>query len=203
MIYGVILAGGQSSRFGGQDKGFIQFRQKTMIESVIDVLRPQVDDLLISANANLDAYQQFGHPVIQDNTPGFYGPLMGIYSVMEFIHSNHPSHSPHQHINLLIVPCDMPLLPHNLKEQLLKTQNHPQQATIVREGNRLQPLVMLLPLSHSSNLKRYLECGNAKVTDWVLSINPAVSDFSPQTGCFDNINSARELAETEKHHANN
>jgi len=210
MIYGLVLAGGRSSRFGGTDKGLIPFRQKTMISSVIDTLRPQVNDLIISANANLETYQQFGYSVIPDQTTGFYGPLMGIYSAMRYISDIHfpaaeqvnkaqakINHQP-EPVSLLVVPCDMPLLPGNLKDALLNAQTHSQQISVVRENHRLQPLVLLLPLSHMSQLANYLNEGNHKVTDWVLSTNPAICDFTAQSCCFNNINSVTELNDAEK-----
>ena len=42
-ITALILAGGQASRFSGQDKGLIDFRGKPMITHVLNSLKPQVE----------------------------------------------------------------------------------------------------------------------------------------------------------------
>ncbi|NOZ54966.1 MAG: molybdenum cofactor guanylyltransferase [Gammaproteobacteria bacterium] len=219
LIYGAILAGGRSSRFGGQDKGLIPFQQKPMIESVINRLRPQVDRLIISANANIDTYEQYGYPVVPDCTTGFQGPLVGIYSIMNFINSTlalptadagamknsekstteNIKQNNSMDINLLIVPCDMPLLPSDLTKKLLNAKTrHQQTSSVVRENNRLQPLLALLPLSSITQLEQYIQSGAHKVEKWILSGKPAICDFTSQSDCFKNINSALELGQAEK-----
>ena len=55
-ITGVILAGGQARRMQGQDKGLVLLNNKPMIEYVIENLKPQVGELVINANRNLDTY---------------------------------------------------------------------------------------------------------------------------------------------------
>ena len=42
-VTGVILAGGQGRRMGGQDKGLIPYRERPLIEHIISLLKPQVD----------------------------------------------------------------------------------------------------------------------------------------------------------------
>ena len=55
-ITAVILAGGRAQRMGGQDKGLLPVYGKPMIEYVIEALRSQVGQIIISANRNLDRY---------------------------------------------------------------------------------------------------------------------------------------------------
>ena len=55
-VAAVILAGGQGRRMGGADKGLVEYRGRPLIEWVLEVLTPQVDELVISANRNLDTY---------------------------------------------------------------------------------------------------------------------------------------------------
>lgn len=75
----VILAGGQASRMGGQDKGLIQLNGQPLVQHVIDKLAPQTPTLLINANRNQSQYQQFA-PVISDEFPDYPGPLGGIHA---------------------------------------------------------------------------------------------------------------------------
>src|SRR5687767_2549719 len=76
-VTGVVLAGGQGSRMGGLDKGLQPFRGKPMVSHAIERLAPQVDELLVNANRNVEAYASFGHRVIADEIAGFAGPLAG------------------------------------------------------------------------------------------------------------------------------
>ena len=65
-VTGVVLAGGQGSRMGGVDKGLQPFRGKPMVAHAVERLGAQVDELLINANRNPEAYAAFGHRVIAD-----------------------------------------------------------------------------------------------------------------------------------------
>ena len=66
-VTGVILAGGQARRMGGEDKGLILFNHKPLIAHVITTLKPQVDTLIINANRNAEKYATYKYPVINDS----------------------------------------------------------------------------------------------------------------------------------------
>jgi molybdopterin-guanine dinucleotide biosynthesis protein A len=70
-VTGIILAGGEARRMGGNDKGLIPYVNQPLIAHVIHHLAPQVEQLLINANRNIERYQQFGYPVISDSLSGF------------------------------------------------------------------------------------------------------------------------------------
>src|SRR5437773_11308272 len=81
-ITGVILAGGRGSRMGGEDKGFVALNGSPMVAHVVTRLRPQVGDLVISANRNQDRYRSFGARVVPDLIGGYQGPLAGIAAAL-------------------------------------------------------------------------------------------------------------------------
>jgi molybdopterin-guanine dinucleotide biosynthesis protein A len=72
LITGLVLAGGQGRRMGGVDKGLQPLRGRPMVEWVIGRLAPQVDEVVVNANANLERYAALGHRVVSDAacTPG-------------------------------------------------------------------------------------------------------------------------------------
>ena len=78
-ITGILLAGGQGRRMGGVDKGLQLLRGKPMAQHVIERFAPQVDELLINANQNIEQYQGLGYRVIPDAIGGFVGPLAGLH----------------------------------------------------------------------------------------------------------------------------
>ena len=73
----IILSGGRSTRMNGEDKGLILFQSKPLIQHVISRLIHQTDEILISANREIQVYETFGYPVLQDATNSFLGPLAG------------------------------------------------------------------------------------------------------------------------------
>ena len=70
-LTGVILAGGEGRRMGGQDKGWITLRDKPLVEWVLERLQPQVETVIISANRNLDRYRALSVTVVQVNAPEY------------------------------------------------------------------------------------------------------------------------------------
>ena len=74
-VSGIVLAGGQGRRMGGVDKGLQPLRGKPMVAWVLERLTPQVGEIVINANQNLEAYAAFGHRVVPDAIGGFAGPL--------------------------------------------------------------------------------------------------------------------------------
>jgi molybdopterin-guanine dinucleotide biosynthesis protein A len=72
---------------------------------VIEALRPQASELLISANRHLDRYAAFGARVVADESPADYqGPFAGIVQLLGAARGDW----------LLCVPCDAPRLPPDL-----------------------------------------------------------------------------------------
>ena len=66
-VTGLILAGGQARRMGGNDKGLLEINGVPMIKLIADQLAPQCQSVLINANRNCDRYESFGFQVIVDS----------------------------------------------------------------------------------------------------------------------------------------
>jgi len=107
-VTGIVLAGGQGSRMGGVDKGLQPFRGKPMVAHAVERFAPQVDELLINANRNVEQYARFGQRVISDEIAGFAGPLAGFERGLA-----HASGA-----LVATVPCDSPFLPLDLVARL-------------------------------------------------------------------------------------
>ena len=110
-IAGLILAGGQSSRMHGRDKGLQILNGDTLIQHVIHRLQPQVVQIWLCANRNLAQYQAFDLPVLNDNAAFLgMGPLAGIASLAAYL--------PAEYTHVQIAPCDTPFLPTDLSVRL-------------------------------------------------------------------------------------
>ena len=181
-VTGVILSGGRGQRMGGADKGLQPFRGRSMIEWVLDRIEPQVDEVLISANQNLDQYLAFGHPVLHDQIPGFAGPLAGLHAALIKASSE----------LVVTVPCDSPFLPRDLVTRLADKLQHAQVA-VARTGAQPHPVFCLCRASVAEHLAAFLAEGGRKVDAWYASLQTIEVDFDDQPEGFRNINTLEEL----------
>jgi molybdopterin-guanine dinucleotide biosynthesis protein A len=183
-VAAVILAGGKGRRVGGEDKGLIDLNGKPLIAHVIDVIAPQVDNLFISANRNIEQYEAFSYPVISDRQAGFCGPLAGIDAA--FAATDKPY--------LLCVPCDTPFLPPNLLSLLyaaLQDSEHPM--AIATDAHRQHPVINLMKRSVHKDVRSRLEQGELKLMKWIEATGYARVDFSEQPQLLSNLNSLEDL----------
>ncbi len=153
----IILAGGQGTRAGGRDKGLINYNGKPLIEHVIQSVKMQVDDIVISANRNTERYQQYSDKVITDDSLDYRGPLSGIAACL-----------PHcMHELVLIIACDMPNLPATLAERL-KKKLRDKAITIATINNKHQ-LALLVHKNLQSSAQQRLDDNQLKLIQWVES----------------------------------
>ena len=162
MYDALILAGGRGTRLAGRDKGWIMWDGLPLIEHTLARLKTQTPAptrILISANRNIDAYQQTGHVVVTDERPDFLGPLAGVEAGLMRCKKN----------LLLVVPCDTPLLPENLFERLSQAlSEHPDSpAAFATTSDGPQPLCCLLRPSIAGSLGKYLDIGHGSVLRWL------------------------------------
>ncbi len=186
-ITAVILAGGKGRRLGGQDKGLVEYHGKPLIEQVLARIKPQLNTLVINANRNQDIYEHYGFPVISDDMTGFQGPLAGFASAMEYVKTDY----------ILTLPCDGPLLPLDLVGRMLKKISHyPTQAhslAVAHDGERIQPMYALIPVSLRQSLEKFLAKGERKIDLWYAGNETILVDFSDNKAAFLNINSQSQL----------
>jgi molybdopterin-guanine dinucleotide biosynthesis protein A len=176
----IILAGGEGKRLNHADKGLVEFNGQPLITHVINAVKNQVDDIVISANRNLETYQQFSPTVIPDSS-GKHGPLSGIAAALPAC----------KHDHVLVVPCDMPFLPDHLVNTLIGNADN-NDIVIVAINNHLQ-LVFLMHKSLLSSAQNHVTTGKHKLMQWVSSYSPAIIDLTDSADAFRNINSAHEL----------
>ncbi|KJE34523.1 molybdopterin-guanine dinucleotide biosynthesis protein MobA [Thalassospira sp. HJ] len=76
-MLGLILAGGEARRMGG-NKAFREVGGKSLIGRVIDVAQAQCDQVMISSNAGVETFADYGLPVVADHPAPGQGPLGGV-----------------------------------------------------------------------------------------------------------------------------
>ena len=184
-VTAIILAGGLGRRLNGKNKGLIPLAGKTLIEHVIERLRPQTQNIIINANQDLDQYQSTQLPIVKDKFKNNQGPLAGILSCRDQIKTE----------LVLTVPCDSPRLPENLLNIMLNLykKNNPAQLCVAHDGKRLQNLFMLFDIKLLDHLDHFYQANNRKVNDWIHAQAHTIVDFSDQQEKFININTEKAL----------
>jgi len=182
-ISGLVLAGGLARRMGGIDKGLVVLAGKPMIEHVLGGLKPQVGRVLVNANRNLEQYARYGYPVVSDTLAGYLGPLAGALSALQVMETEF----------LLTVPCDSPLMAPDLAQrmhQALVSQGA--DLAVAHDGQRQQPVFLLLKRDLAADLQDYLASGERKIDRWFARHRLAEADLSHRPDSFINVNEPEE-----------
>ena len=181
-VTGIVLAGGQGRRMGGVDKGLQPLHGKPMIAAVLARLAPQVEDILINANQNLESYARFGHRVVPDAIGGFAGPLAGLHACL----------GEARHELVQTVPCDSPFLPLDLVLRLKEALKE-RDLAVAKTGEQAHPVFALVRTSVKKNLEAFLQSGGRKIDAWYASLKVIEVPFDDEADAFRNINTLEEL----------
>lgn len=188
-VTGLVLAGGQGSRMGGVDKGLAPFRGRPLVAHVIERLAPQVDEVLVNANRNPEAYAGFGHRVIADEIPGFAGPLAGFERGLAHARGRF----------VATVPCDSPFLPADLVARLRAAlEEAGAELAVARTGVQPHPVFCLMRRGVHASLAAFLASGQRKIDKWYAALSVVEVAFDDEADAFANINTRDELAGLEK-----
>src|SRR5688572_26761719 len=187
-VTGVVLAGGQGSRMGGVDKGLQMFQGKPMVDHVLARLEPQVEEIVINANRNLEAYGSYGFRVIADEIEGFAGPLAGFERGLAGARGE----------LVVTVPCDSPFLPMDLVMRLRTALlGADAELAVARTGDQAHPVFCLMRRSVHGSLRDFLAGGERKIDRWYSRLRIVEVAFDDEADAFLNINTREELANLE------
>lgn len=189
---GVILAGGQSRRMGGGDKGLLDLGGQSLLQHVIDRLEPQVASVALNANGDADRFSDFGLPVIADETADFAGPLAGVLTGMVWGAAQGANH-------IVTVAADTPFFPCDLVPQLQLALEGDAQIALAatpdpKRGMARHPTFGIWPTALADDLRRALADGTRKVVAWTDRHGTAMAEF-PATPFdpFFNVNTPEDL----------
>lgn len=188
-ISGVILAGGLGRRMGAVDKGLQSLNGRPLAHWVAERLSPQVDELLINANRNAEAYATLGYRIVPDLIPDFAGPLAGLHAAL----------SAARHPLVATAPCDSPFLPHDLVSRLrnaLLAQNA--DLAVARTFAQQHPVFCLCKRELLPHLTDYLGSGQRRFERWYATLPVAEVGFDDVADAFANINTVDELRSFER-----
>lgn len=190
-VVGVILSGGAGRRFNGHDKGLSFYRGKPLIAHVITAIEPQVMDLILCVNRNLDEYRQYGYALVTDQDASRQGPLAGITAAIDYL--LHQYEKPVDAI--LVSSCDSPSLPDDYVNRL-KAALSVSQVAVVYDGKRRQNLHCLITKPAWASLSDFYVSGGRAMHRWFEQVEIEQVDLSDCRSGFSNINSPEQLNES-------
>jgi molybdopterin-guanine dinucleotide biosynthesis protein A len=169
---------------GEQDKGWVEFRGRPLVHWVLERFVPQVAEVLVSANRNLDRYAALNVRVVPDLLPDYRGPLAGLQAAFRSTAAE----------LLASVPCDAPFLPADLVERLGQGLIAARaQVAVAACAGRLYPVFCLCRRSALAGLEAYLARGERRVEGWCRSQPLAQVEFD-DPDAFRNLNRPEDLA---------
>jgi molybdopterin-guanine dinucleotide biosynthesis protein A len=170
---------------GGVDKGLELLHGRPLVQWVLQRLSPQVNEVLISANQNLDRYRAFGPRVLPDEIGGFAGPLAGLERGMSAASEE----------LIATAPCDSPFLPMDLVSRLYRhLATAEADLAVARTGDQAHPVFCLCRRSLHPHLRAYLAAGGRKIDAWYADLSIVEVAFDDEAAAFSNINTRAELA---------
>ena len=189
----VILAGGQSRRFGGGYKTLNKFNKISILDRIIQNFSKLEMEIVLNVNSNEDQFLKTGLPLIKDELENFQGPLAGIYSSMKWVLENR------KNIEWIFTsPSDTPFLNKSLVNKFLITNyNNKTNIVIAKSSNKTHPVIGFWHISLIKSLEEFLAKDNRKIMHWVEGQNYEILNFENKNNFF-NINTQADLEEAIK-----
>ena len=194
-ILAVVLAGGQSKRFG-EDKNQVKLGSLTLLEHVLKKVTNEFDKILIISNQDLNLKMFNSITVIPDCIQGNLGPLVGVLTAMKWIKKNNK-----QYQWIATFPCDTPFFDTSIIEKYKSKINLNEGLLyFVKSNQKRHNIFGLWSVKLMDTLENDLVNNNfRKVEDWadkigVETINVKIDKFDN----FFNINTKTDLEEAKK-----
>ena len=178
----LILAGGQSSRMDGKDKGLMKIDNKFVIQHLHTLANKFCENVLVNVNRNFNKYKDFGFNTCSDLIDGYQGPLAGIYTGLKQTNTDY----------LITLPCDGPFINESYFKKMIKLDEN-FDINVAFDGHRLQPVYCLLKKNLGESLGLFLQSGERKIDKWFELCSVNLINFSNNEEIFININNKEEF----------
>lgn len=194
-VAGIVLAGGRATRFGGADKALQVLGGRTLLERAVSRLQPQVEVVVISANADPRRYPELGLDLVADDVPGSHGPLAGLAAGTSWLRAARPDLR-----WVATVPVDVPFFPADLVSRLAAAAMPANVPAIAVCGGQPHPVFGLWPVGLEGRLRRYLTADRrARFVDIARGEGAIEVEFPrEEPRRFFNVNTPADLATAER-----
>jgi molybdenum cofactor guanylyltransferase len=189
---GVVLAGGLARRMGGEAKWRIQIGGASILDRILQRMRPQCSGLIFNANSSAETAPP-GLTAVSDSVPGYPGPLAGILAGLDWAARNAPEIS-----WLVSVPSDCPFLPSDLVTRLHQARQNNDDAELAcaESAGRRHPTVALWPIRLREQLRAAITTQQVRaVHEWTARYPLAVAAWvDTPVDPFFNVNTPEDAA---------
>jgi molybdopterin-guanine dinucleotide biosynthesis protein A len=194
-LLGLVIAGGRSSRFGGE-KAVAEWRGRPLLLWAVERLRHACVQVAVNARPGTETCalaQREGLLVLVDEPGAPDGPLSGVQAGLKWAEGLGAA-------SLAVSPCDVPGLPDDLYVRLAAAAGDG--AAMVETSEGRQPLCAVWPVSALAKVTQAL-AGGAHPPTWRMleEVGAAKLRVDP-AAAFANINTREDLARLEAGHAN-
>jgi molybdopterin-guanine dinucleotide biosynthesis protein A len=193
---GLVLAGGLARRMGGGDKLRTKIGGATILDRVLERMRPQCQSLVLNANGDPARFADARLPVVADDVPDFAGPLAGILAGLDWAAMHAPD------IGFVAsVPGDCPFLPRDLVARLHAARTAAGvPLACARSGEWRHPVVGVWPVALRVDLRQALtRDGLRKIELWTARHGVALADWPVEpVDPFFNVNTPEDAAAAER-----
>lgn len=184
-VYGLILAGGSSSRMR-RDKAALEYRGKNQLDRAFEMMSRHLSEVFVSVRGGQTADPtRARRPMIVDSFAG-EGPIVGIRSAL----------AAHPHAAWLVLACDLPFLSDIALSQLLRERDAVGLATAFRSTHDglPEPLCAIWEPAAAAALAAH-QAGGGNCPRKFL-IRHAVFLLEPVDGhALDNVNTPEEYVQ--------
>ena len=189
---GVILAGGLSTRYGGQNKAFLKIGGVRIIDRIFRVFSGLFDEIIIVTNQPLD-FLEWDALIVTD----IFQPrssLTGIHTGL--FHGGHPF--------AFFSACDTPFLKREVVECVLAAIEPADDVIVPRTSQGLEPLCAAYSRRCLKPAEEHIRAGKLKI-ELALKRNrfkyvpeARLREKDPDLATFFNVNTPEDLARAEE-----
>ena len=174
---------------GHKNKGLLELGGMSLIQRTIERLPGTIDEVLVSANSDLDGYRSLGHTVIADELSDC-GPLAGILACSKKAKGE----------TLYVTACDTPFLAASTVSKLCQViESRTSNLAMASDGSGIHHLCFASNKEIATSIEGYLTQGNRSVKGWQALHEPTILNItSEKSQEFLNINSEHELRSAQK-----
>ena len=192
-IAGVVLAGGQSSRYG-QPKMFELFNGHPLYKHSLNALQKnQLEPLIIATNTSLQPKfpQEKVHWIIEKQP--HQGPLFALQNIM----MNFPDVE-----WFFVIASDMPFIQADFVRTMLSFIDNRFDAIVPKQASRLQPLAALYRRSALSNANQLVQQNKRSMNALLEQLQVCYVPFEMESSTFININTQQDWSQTTERKSN-
>ncbi len=193
VMVGLALAGGRSSRFGGE-KAVARLHGRPLLGIALERLERSCAAVAVSAAPGSEAALlagSLGVRVLHDEDGAPSGPLAGLSAGLDWARNQGAA-------LLATLPCDLPMVPADLFDRLRGSLEPGDGGAFVRSRDGVHPLCAVLRTGIGLELSERLAMGeHPPVRDWLAAIGARELAFD-DAGAFLNVNTRGDLERAER-----